>query len=350
MRRTYVGSTIYHIYLSILHCVRDSRYNLEAVGENVLFLVESTPMIEDLIPALKKRFFRDVFIISERKDHVAELGKFKYGFRRKRLLPEYLEKKHPELLAEKSFIKSSDLYLCDTDSSKSYFLYEFANKPIQMIEDGARTYRKRHSDFEQFIKTHITKTPIGSGFDKEVTTIFAQFPNRLPQQLRNKAKELNIKKETAKLDNKTKNEIFQIFISDPSFQIDNAENNALVLTQPISEDKVVKDETVKIAIYQDLVSKIPEEMNIVLKVHPRETTLYADHFKDITILPALFPIEILGLREGFYFQQGYTLFSTALSNLEIVEDRFFLGKDYLDKFTARATKDLIKNLVVDPSN
>ena len=346
MKRTYVGSTIYHIYLIILHIIKDSDHEGEDRGDNLLFLVESTPMIETLIPNLKKGFFRDVHLISERKEHVADLGKFNYSIRRKKTLIPYLEAKHPSLQKEKSFIEDSDIYLCDTDSSKSYFLYQFGNKGINMIEDGARTYRQRHSAFEQFIKSYLTKTPIGGGFDSEIKKLFAQFPESLPLPLQKKAVELNIKKQVAKLDEKTKQEIFAIFLPETSFKI-LGENNALILTQPISEDKVIKDESVKIAIYKDVVSKVPSQMNIILKIHPRETTKYEDYFENITILPALFPIEILGLKDGFYFEHGYTLFSTALSNLEIVKHRFFLGKDYLDKFTVKATKDLIENMVTD---
>ena len=346
MRRTYVGSTIYHIYLAILHILKDSGGINDRRGDNLLFLVESTPMIETLIPNLTKCFFRNVHIISERKDHVSDLGKFNYSIRRKKTLIPYLETKHPILKEEKDFIQNSDLYLCDTDSSKSYFLYEFGNKGINMIEDGARTYRQRHSAFEQFIKSYFTKTPIGGGFDKEVKVLYAQFPDRLPLPLQKKAVELNIKKEVAKLDEKTKREIFEVFLPEDSFKIE-GENNALILTQPISEDKVIKNEAEKIAIYKDIVSKVPSHMNIILKTHPRETTEYENYFENITVLPALFPIEILGLRSGFYFEQGYTLFSTALSNLEIVKQRFFLGKNYLDKFTVKATKDLIQNMVID---
>lgn len=346
MRRTYVGSTIYHIYLSLLHILKNSCHSSDDLGDNLLFLVESTPLIETLIPNLEKVFFRNVYIISERKDHVADLGKINYSIRRKKKLIPYLEEKHSFLKKEKSFIKSSEIYLCDTDSSKSYFLYEYGDLGINMIEDGARTYRQRHSFFEYFVKTYITRTPVGGGFDKEITRIYAQFPQRLPKKLQNKAIELNIKREVETLSEKTKQELFEIFLPKDSFKI-RGHNNALILTQPISEDRVVKSEKEKINIYRDVISKVPSEMNVILKTHPREITKYQDHFKEITILPALFPIEILGLQEGFFFEHGYTLFSTALSNLEIVKHRFFLGKDYLDKFTVRATKDLIQNMVVE---
>jgi len=326
--------------------IRDSGYTTKDVGNNLLFLVESTPMIEQLSPNLKKKFFREVYFLSERKDHVKALGKFDYSLRRKQKLLPFMKKKHPELLTETEFIEESDLYLCDTDSSKSYFLYAYGHKNIFMIEDGARTYRQRHSAFEHFIKTYITKTPVGGGFDREINTIYAQFPDRLPAPIRKKARELNLKKEVARLEAAVKQEIFEIFLSNEEFKIE-GNNNALLLTQPISEDKVIKDEAVKIAIYRDVISRIPENFRVILKTHPRETTNYRDYFKDITVLPALFPIEILGLKDGFYFERGYTLFSTALSNLEIVNNRFFLGKDYLDKFTVKATKDLIMNMVVD---
>ncbi|WP_209404591.1 glycosyltransferase family 52 [Pseudozobellia sp. WGM2] len=346
MKRTYVGSTIYHIYLSLLHILKDGSSNQNNRGENLLFLVQSTPFIETLIPNLKENFFRDVHIISERKKHIIDLGKFNYSFRRKSKLPPYLETRHPVLKTEHSFISSSNIYLCDTDSSKSYFLYEFGQKGINMIEDGARTYSQRHTPFEQFYKNYLTKTPIGGGFDKQIITIHAQFPNRLPRPLQKKAVELNIKKEVSKLDFKTKEELFNIFLPDDTFVLAK-ENNALILTQPISEDKVINSEVEKIEIYRDIISKVPQNLNIVLKTHPREITKYKDYFEDVTILPALFPIEILGLKEGFYFEQGYTLFSTALSNLEIVNERFFMGKDYLDKFTVKATRDLIQNMIID---
>ena len=343
MKQTYVGSTIYHVYLSILHIVRDSSYDFDKIDENLLILIESTPLIDTLIPNLKKRFFREVYIISERKDHVRDLGKFNYTFKRKEKLIPYLEKKHPELIKEKEFIRSSNLNLCDIDSSKSYFLYEYGKKEISMIEDGANTYRQRRTSFELFAKRYITKTIIGGGFDKETKKVYAQFPEKLPKELQSKAIELNIKKEISHLTQKMKNELFEIFIPKVSFHLNNS-NNALILTQPISEDNVIKNEKTKIEIYKDIISKVPKNMNIVLKVHPRETTKYENYFSNITILPALFPIEILGLKKGFYFEHGYTLFSTALSNLEIVKNRFFLGKHYLDKFTARGTKELIKQM------
>ncbi len=347
MKRTYVGSTIYHIYLSILHLIRDSGYRRGEYGDNLLFLVESTPMIEGLIPNLKNHFFREVYIISERTDHVADLGKFNYSFRRKQKLIPYLEKKHPALVREKDFIEVSDIYLCDTDSSKSYFLYQYAGNDLNMIEDGARTYSQRHTLVEQLIKSYLTKTPIGGGFDEVVKLVYAQHPEKLPLPIQSKARELNIKKEVAKLDADTRQQIFEIFISDKSFAI-NGDKNALILTQPLSEDGVVTDESVKIAIYKDVLDKIPKGMQTVIKTHPREVTRYEDHFSGVTVLPALFPIEILGLKTGFRFQQGYTLFSTALSNLDIVNERFFLGKEYLDKFTARATRNLVRNMDTNP--
>ena len=345
MKRTYVGSTIYHIYLSLLHIIKNSEKPESDLGNNLLFLIESTPFIEQLFPRLKHRFFREVYIISERRDHVKDLGKFNYSFRRKSTLIPYLEEKYPVLVKEQDFINDSKLFLCDTDSSKSYFLYKYRHKKIEMIEDGARTYIQRHSFFEQLFKTYITKTPVGGGYDTIIATIHAQFPDRLPPKLQKKAVALNIKHEVGKLGINIKQEIYAIFLSD-DFHIP-PNNNALILTQPISEDKVIKDESVKLAIYKDVISRVPSSYKVVLKTHPREITDYAKHFENITVLPALFPIEILGLKEGFSFERGYTLFSTALSNLEIVKERFFMGKDYLDKFTVKATRDLIENMVVD---
>lgn len=342
MKRTYVVKTIYHIYLAIIHALRESEKPEEDCGENLLFIVESTPMIERLIPNLKKRFFRDVHIISRREEHIKALGKLNYALRRRKKLIPYLENKHPILNTEKDFIHDSQLYLCDSDSSKSYFLYTYAKKGINMIEDGAKTYNQRKKSFESTVKSHITKTPLGGGFDPEIIHLYAQFPERLPKALHKKAKELNIAKEVTKFDKLLKNELFELFLPKDSFKIE-GNNLALILTQPISEDGLVINEKVKIAIYQDIITKVPPHLKVVLKTHPRERTSYEIHFKDIMVLPALFPIEILSLKNGFHFKEGYTLFSTALSNLEIVENRYFVGKVYVDKFTSKTARDLIMN-------
>lgn len=342
MKRTFVVNTIYHIYLSIIHSLRESESPTEDCGENLLFVVQSTPMIERLIPKLKNRFFRDVHVISRREEHIKDIGKLNYTFNRKRKLLPYLEQKHSILKGEKDFITKSQIYLCGSDSSKSYFMYTYAKNNIYMIEDGARTYTKRQGYFEQFIKSYITKTPLGGGFDSEITKLYAQFPEKLPKELQSKATELNIKKEVDKFEQGLKDELFEIFLSKETFKIE-GKQLALVLTQPISEDGLVLNEQVKIAIYKDMISKVPSHLKVILKTHPRERTQYENHFKDITVLPALFPIELLSLNPNFYFQEGYTLFSTALSNLDIVKTRYFLGKSYVDKFTSKSAIDLINN-------
>lgn len=342
MKRTYVVNTIYHIYLSIIHSLRESEQPEVDCGENLLFVVQSTPLIERLIPNLKKRFFRDVHIISRREEHIKDIGKLNYTLNRKTKLLPYLEKKHTILTSEKDFITESQLYLCGSDSSKSYFIYTYSKNNIYMIEDGARTYTKRQGYFEQFIKSYITKTPLGGGFDSEITRLYAQYPKKLPQELHAKAKELNIQKEVDKFKQGLKDELFEVFLSKEHFKIDGT-HLALILTQPISEDGLVLNEEVKISIYKDMISKVPSHLKVILKTHPRERTNYAKHFKNITVLPGLFPIELLSLHQNFYFDEGYTLFSTALSNLDIVNKRYFVGKRYLDKFISKAAKDLINN-------
>lgn len=343
MTNTYVAATIYHIYLALIHIIKRSGYQEDNYGNNLLFIVESTPFIERLIPNLKKGFFREVYVLSDRKKQKNGVGKWNYALRRKSKIPAFLEAKHPELVAEKEFIRNSNLFLCECDSAKSYFLYEFGKtQTIAMIEDGARTYSKRHSKLEGWTKTYITKTPIGGGYDREIKTLYAQFPEKLPEALQKKAVELNIKKEVAKFSTIQKERLFETFINTAAPELPK-HNNALILTQPISEDGLVT-EAVKIEIYKDVIAKVPQGLNIILKTHPREKTAYQEYFKDIIVLPGLFPIEILGLKEGFHFTKGYTLFSTALNNLEIVDQGYFMGKDYIDKFASTRIKELILNV------
>ncbi|WP_010520037.1 exopolysaccharide biosynthesis protein [Croceivirga radicis] len=339
-KRTYVATTIYHLYLSILHLIKDANYT-ETYGENLLFLIETTPGIEVLIPALKQHFFKEVHILSKKKTHKKELGKFNYGLRRKSTLIPYLEKKHPCLANEKAFILASDVYLCETDSSKSYFYYLCSNKGMSMIEDGARTYIKNHSKLEYLYKTFLTNTPLAGGYNKEITAVLAQYPDKLPAELKQKAVELNINKELPLLKEEHKNSIFNLFLFNTPLNISHDKKKVLVLTQPISEDNIVASEAVKIKIYKDLIDKIPKEYQIIIKTHPREKTDYSLHFNTALVLPKLFPIELLDLKDNFEFEKGYTLFSTALENLKRIKERHYMGIDYLDYFASKAIKKLI---------
>ena len=86
----------------------------------------------------------------------------------------------------------------------------------------------------------------------------------------------------------------------------------LLLTQPLSEDKIYTEEE-KVKIYKDLIDKYGEE-NIIIKIHPREKTDYTKYFPKATVFDKIVPLQIFSLL-GVRFNTVVTICSTAALSL-----------------------------------
>lgn len=333
VKHTIIGSTLYHIYLSTLKIIEANNYVIEKKQDNLLILFENTSNIESLISNIENSiFFRKVIILPNRKKQTQLAGKLNYKLRRKSSVIKALEGNYPELKQEEAYIKASNIYICDTDSSKNYFYYKFKNFNLNMLEEGEKTYTYVPKKTEILKKKHLIKAFTENGFGNEIKKIHVQYPNRLPKKIRHKGVELNVMEITERMPPSLMNEITNIFEN-----IDLKHNEdidySILITQPLNEDKLVDSESVKIEIYKDIVKQIPNSQKLIIKTHPREKTDYALHFKNAIVLPKLFPIELLEHNYNITFKQGLTLFSTALDNLANVSDRYYLGDKYLDQIT-----------------
>ncbi|MDV7139639.1 glycosyltransferase family 52 [Maribacter sp. TH_r10] len=344
IKRTFVSNSIYHIYLSIIYILKDSNYDVNAVGDNILFLLDRKGIDKKMIPFLESHFFRKVYLIPTFDIQKKGIGKINSLFFRRYSIVPYMEKIMPELVKEESFITESQIIVSNPCSAKSYFLYKYPKKSFHGIEDGARDYRKIHTSWKIFLRNNITKKPLEGGDDRRIKTFYAQFPNKLPKKLRKKTKELNALKVIANLNNEAKKKVFYTFAFEPISDLKPGKN-AIIITQPISENNIVASETDKIAIYQEIITSIEDGFHIVLKMHPRETTDYSKYFKSITIFGGSFPLEILSLGKDVYFDKGFTLFSTSINNIDIIGEKYIVGDKFSDYYTTKRWKNKIKQTV-----
>lgn len=127
---------------------------------------------------------------------------------------------------------------------------------------------------------------------------------------------------------KDKEEILGVFkISSKSFENLKVEKNkVLLLTQPLSEDKIITEKE-KIDIYREILLK-ENEKNIYIKAHPREKTNYKEVFKEfnINIIENSFPIEICLLLD-IKFEKVITLFSTGALSFKGKSEVEFIGTE-----------------------
>ncbi|MGP2569367.1 hypothetical protein ACT4R9_03070 [Ornithobacterium rhinotracheale] len=111
---------------------------------------------------------------------------------------------------------------------------------------------------------------------------------------------------------KKKRLILEIFGIDEKTFLSLKKKKTIILTQPLSEDKLLDSEDEKIKIYKNVIDKIaPDE--IVLKTHPREKTDYRKYFSDVLVFDKPIPAEIFELAK-IKFSSAYTVSSTIALN------------------------------------
>lgn len=111
----------------------------------------------------------------------------------------------------------------------------------------------------------------------------------------------------------------------------------MLITQPLSEDKVVTERE-KIEIYQEILEKEKNKI-IYIKPHPRERTNYLKVFSkyDVRILEKDFPLELLSFLE-IKFSKATTLFSTAVFSFKDKYEIEFIGTEKYEKLYERFGK------------
>ncbi|WBX74529.1 hypothetical protein PG913_04895 [Tenacibaculum pacificus] len=342
MNNTYVASTVYHIYLIILHIIKEENDELTKQN-NLLILTENTKGIKSLIPFFEDSlFFRKVVFLPNNRIQKKMLSKVSYTFNRKKIIP-VLENKYRSLKDEEVFIENSTIFIGDSDSAKNYFYFKYKHKGFIMFEDGAGTYVNIPSKLNVFKKKILKNGFTFNGHGDEIKHVIAVKPEKLPKLLYNKSQELNINSISKALSLKLKMEIFKTF----NFNFDklNSEKpKVLILGSTISEDNLVAKESIKINIFKDLLNEIDYNIyDVYFKPHPREKTIY--NFKNVVLIPKLFPSELLTLDSDIFFEKGYAIISTSLDNLgETVKEKIYVFDRYKHHFTKfkKESENIIK--------
>ncbi|WP_296312534.1 glycosyltransferase family 52 [Winogradskyella sp. UBA3174] len=321
----FVITSVYHILLSILLIEERKLKN------NVLVIVEITPNIESLIAGLKKtEWFDDVILMIGRKKQKKRAGKFTYTFNRKKIV-DLIDAENSGLNTIKNGNDNFDVYICSPDSAKNYFMYKYKNHDKYMIEDGLKSYVTEAPSFSKKLTSWLVNRPIVNGFDRRITKVFATTPNDLPEELKVKSEKLNWKETLKNLSPDKLNILSSAFLPDIDLDTESLfpkdKTKSIILTQTLNEDGVIEHEQEKLDICIDFIDQANTDI-IYIKPHPRERTDYKVLFKTdsrIIVLPKLFPAELLNLHPNLKFKKAFTAFSTAIDNLEHVEEKISLG-------------------------
>lgn len=332
----FVCEAPYHIYLPLLKAYENKQNNMYM--KNVIILSDIISDNSALAQRLKKISFIDEVLY----------------VRYKSLSEQYIFKNH-----EYQFIKIFNLIMLHHNlikvfDKKLYFYKKYKllfqnarvnlfwgyhplsryimikHNNIKFIEEGNGIYSAnfKYRKLKKIIR-HYLGLPDIHGGDSNVREIEITYPNKINSELRHKTTKLDIKSLQKKLDTNARYEIAGLYFNN-SYWLniikECVERIAILITQPLSEDKVMPEER-KIMIYKNCIRHLKyHKYHILIKSHPREKTNYQKIFNDdsITILPQNFPLEVLNILILSNLDVGITVNSTALDNLTCVERKIYL--------------------------
>lgn len=210
------------------------------------------------------------------------------------------------------FDKNNDRFF-GCDHICALFKYFRSCKNITVIEEGFSNYTNKRQLYDEYgIGTFrffmlrlvmfqwnlLTYKPYG--YDASVKELWLTGLRDIPEELSNKTKIINLEELWEESNQKIINQVF-------NFDKDIYYNKSVIITQPLSEDKICSEER-KIKIYSNLIKR--SDYPVIIKKHPRDTTDYRSFFKEVIVDTDSYPFELLILNKP-KFRQVLTISSTA---------------------------------------
>lgn len=239
----------------------------------------------------------------------------------------------------KHFNKKMNFY--GHDHLRHSFL--FITNGMTLIEDGLTNYigfhtkpdtnsHKLKSRIYNFLQLNYKKF----GYDQRVEKIFLSGTLTIPKEIIHKVEYYD-----KKLFFKSLSKILDGVLS---YNLVDAKDASLLMTQPLSEDNVLS-EGEKLLIYKQIIINL--NCKVLVKAHPRDLTDYKKAFKelDIDILPKYALAEAIIFNNIQSIKRSVTLFSASNYNLKDIKELEFVTIG-----TAFNSKLVQKYGVIEPNN
>lgn len=318
----YIVNNVWEVFISLVDLVNRKE-------EKSVFLLNESVIDKKIIKNLKKEFEVISYNFSENK-----IKKFiLFLFRKKIYIPFLISK----LKIEKCRIVS----FSDQDVVTRYFLDR--KMYIELYEHGIINYKNEFSSFSQKIKKNIFFMEKPYGRNKYVKYVYLKFPEKAPEDIKEKVKKLDLEKWIEKISDKEKRKILEIF---EASKLNNSigKNVAILLTQPLEIKRCTLEEKKK--IYQDIYKKYSKNYQVYIKSHPLEKTEYTFIVSKEKIINGILPIEIFLLMSE-KTKLMITLYSSGVFSFEGISNIHFLGTEYLKNFKGERYKRKIIERISD---
>jgi len=327
MNQVYVCGSYYHIYISILRTL----FHKKPESKSLIIIHDHISDLYKIIPLLIENNFFDFHLaVPFTSINRTKTNKILRILKRRSLLIERVESLS-DILKFEEFIRNSEITIFNNrGGAYHYFLQKFKKSHIRLIEDGLGNYRVLVGKFKAFRRKFISNSVVGAGYDEQVKEILVQFPEKVLEPLKKKAKKLELQKMQDSLSVTDRKRILKIFLGNYNLNL-SGEKKLILITQPLSEKYF--DEATKVKLYNDVLDLYAGEYSVFIKPHPRDRANYEGKMKyNFTEIPRNFPLEMMNLLQDIQFDLGVTLYSGALHNMNGVKEKIFLGKEFLEKY------------------
>lgn len=348
--RIYVCHTFYHVYVSVLKEMKLARKN----GKNPDFkkadiaLSSISTDFENLKERLDKSgLFNSVIELDEKVEHFfPELAKYRenYGNIIKHMInrmifTKKLAKCEIPYLGVIDFEAYKDIYVyCDSDPIGYYLNYKHIY--YHALEDGLDCLKNDddayHANYGHFgLKAWFSAHNlifIMNGWSKycldmeinDRSVIQTNCPNFV--EVPRKPLELSLTSEQKK-------QMIRIFIEDADYlieQLSSKEENvqyAMFLTEPHPVDVEARKR-----VCLDIIDKYCKGYKVLIKPHPRDLIDYESLCPDAEVIKGRFPVEVLNFFEGLHIKLAVSVITTAMNNMDFVEEKLNLGASFWDDY------------------
>ncbi len=188
-----------------------------------------------------------------------------------------------------------------------------------IIEDGLKNYIFNDENIKtgtliNYFKKIIRRLGESKSFGRsnKCKKIYLTGIAPIPKAIVDKVEIINLKQLWKKKSKEEQKEILRIFNITDEIIKSFKNKKVILLTQPISEIGLVSEEE-KVEIYKKCLTK-HDEKDVIIKMHPRETTNYKKYFPNIMILNTPFPFELITLLD-IKINKVITLFSSVALTL-----------------------------------
>ena len=347
--RIYVCHTFYHVYVAVLNemkLVRETSKTMYQKADIALSSVSTD--FEHLGDRLTKTgIFQNVIALDEkREDFFPELAKYRKNYKNilkhminRMIFTKKLAKCETPYMEVIDFAAYEDIYVfCDSDPIGYYLNYRHLY--YHAVEDGLDclknlddAYVANHGHFR--LKTWFSRHNLifimnGWGkycLDMEINDR-SVVPTDCPRFVEVPRKPLE-----RALTPEQKKQMIQAFIEDADALMQQlkpsqeGEAFACFLTEPHPVDIEARKR-----VCLDVLAQYCQGYRVLIKPHPRDTIDYEALCPDAVVLRGRFPVEVLNFFEGLRIRLAVSILTTAMNNMDFVEEKLNLGASFWDAY------------------